>query len=384
MSGFVANRADQALPRADYEVAIVGGGLLGLAAAAELRRREPEVRAIVIEQGGIPSEEGATQYSPALHHAFFADEALRQRARRWRGELRALTEAFPRHGRIFEPVGMLSFEPDHVALAQAHPEEFEMLDCAAIRARWPLAEVFVDLSMDRLAAWDAGAGYAQAEALAYAYGMEAVRSGVDLCLNARAAWDRDGRLRLERLTINNRMELVVAGRTDLRARRIVVAAGAAGLALTEQHFGEVLPVEQCLLQYPRIDRDDAWPLDPAGRLPLPVLLDAGFALRPHHDGLVLVPPLLPPDPAGYVAVGGRFLGVPVGLRREHLSQISRALDRLPALSLPTLNPGRTPLNLRRAHEVLTPQGSPLELAVADTPHQVLLGGSATLSVGPNP
>ncbi|MBS0658493.1 MAG: FAD-binding oxidoreductase [Verrucomicrobia bacterium] len=384
MAGFVANRAELALPRSDYEVALVGGGLIGLAAAAELMRRAPQTRALIVEQGGIPSEEGATQYSPGLHHAFFDDAELRHRARRWREELHALTAAFPQHGRIFEPVGVLSFEPGHVELAQRHPEEFALLDRAEIRRRWPLAEVLVDLSVDRCAAWDEGAGFVHVEALAYAYGMQSVRAGADLCLNARAAWDRGGRLRLERLTVNNRMEVVVAGRTDLQAERLLIAAGAPGLALAEQHFGEVVPVEQCLMQYPRLDRDPAWPLAPNGRLALPVLLDAGFALRPHHDGLVIVPPLLPPDPAGYVATGGRFLGVPVGLRREHLSQISRALERLPALSLPTLNPGRTPWNLRRAHEVLTPQGRPVEHAIADTPHVVRLGGSAALALGPWP
>lgn len=382
MAGFVANRADLPLPRDQYDVAIVGGGLIGLAAAAGLMRREPEAAVVILEQGGIPSEEGATQYSPAIQHAFFAEPALRAQARRWREELTEITAANPRHGRIYDAVGVLSFEPEHIALAQEEPDELGLLNSAEVRARWPQAEVFLDLSAERVAAWDAGGGFGNAEALAYAFGMAAVRAGADLCLNARAAWDRDGRLRLERLTVNNRMELIVAGRDRLHAARIVLAAGAAGLALAEQHFGEVVPFEQCLMQYPRLDRDPSWPGAVEGQPPLPVLMDAGFTLRPHHDGCVLIPPLLPPDPHGYVPIGGRFLGVPVGLRREHLAQLSRALERLPALSLPTLNPGRTPQNLRRAHEVLTPHGAPLSVPIHDTPHRVLLGGNAAFALGP--
>lgn len=382
MAGFVANRAELPLPRDRYDVAIVGGGLLGLAAAADLVRREPAAAVVIVEQGGIPSEEGATQYSPAIQHAFFAEPALRAQARRWREELREISAAQPRHGRIFDAVGVLSFEPEHVALARDLPGEFELLRSAEVRTRWPQAEVFLDLSTERPAAWDAGGGFGNAEALAYAFGMAAVRGGADLCLNARAAWDRDGRLRLERLTVNNRMELIVAGRDRLQAERIVLAAGAGGLALAEQHFGEVLPFEQCLMQYPRLDRDRAWPVANEGQPPLPVLMDAGFTLRPHHDGIVLIPPLLPPDPHGYAPTGGKFLGVPVGLRREHLAQFSRALERLPALSLPTLNPGRTPQNLRRAHEVLPPHGAPVAVAIHDTSHRVLLGGSAAFALGP--
>lgn len=381
MAGFVANRADLALPRSEYDVAIIGGGLVGLAEAHRLRAQSPEASLLVVEQGGIPSEEGATQYSPAIQHAFFAKAEQRARARRWRGELLALSAAQRDHGTIFEPCGVLSFEPHHVALAEEHAGEFELLSADEIRARWPLAEVFLDLSAGRRAAWDSGGGYGNAEALAYCHGVAAVRAGADLCLNARATFDREGRLRLERLSVNNRMELYVEARTRLAARQLVLAAGAAGLHLAEQHLAEVLPFGHCLMQYPRLEHDDAWPLDARGRLALPVLMDAGFTLRPHHDGLVLVPPLLPPDPAGYEPPGGRFLGVPVGLRREHLAQFGAALERLPALSLPTLNPGRTPQNLRRAQEVLTPEGAPQRCAIHDSPHVALFGGASTFALG---
>ena len=47
---------------------------------------------------------------------------------------------------------------------------------------------------------------------------------------------------------------------------------------------------------------------------MPVLEHKGFTLRPQGEGLLVVPPPLSPDPAGYTPTGGNLMGVRTGLR----------------------------------------------------------------------
>ncbi len=364
---------------------LIGGGLIGLATAFALRQRYPEKSLLVVEQGGIPSEEGATQYSPAIHHHFFADESARARVDAWGVVLadpEAATGARIPIRNAFTPCGVLSRETAHLEIARSAPARFPLLSGSEVVARWPVVPLLLRCGSTDEFAFDPAGGCGNADAVALCFGQGAVRLGADLCLNARAAFNHEGELRLDRLVVNNRMQIEIAAQTRLRAARIVLAAGAATASLAEHQLGEVLPLARCFLQFPRIERDPALPLNAAGVLACPVLLDGGFAIRPHLDGALVIPPLLPPDPDGYEPVGGRFLGVPVGLRREHLLQFAARLDDLPALSRSTLNPGKTALNLRRMWEVLTPDGQPACLTLGETPHRAVVGGPAAFCLGP--
>ncbi len=381
----VYNRADQSIPDAHYDIAVIGGGLCGLAAAFQLRQREPESRLIIIEQDGIPSEEGATQYSPAIQHRFFSGSTLRERAARWRedlGRLEELTGAKVPFKNGFRPCGVYSREPAHLALAREHSAEFSLITFAELCREWPNVRHFLAAEEDAEVAHDPLGGCGNADAVALHFGYGAVALGADLCLNARAAFSAAGEVLLDRLTINNRMQVEVAQQTKIQAGRLVLAAGAATASLVENYLGETLPLPRYFTQFPRLGREAEFEIGEDGGLRIPVLFDQGFAIRPHHDGAIVIPPALPADPEGYAPTGGKFMGVQVGLRREHLLAFAAALPLLPALSRSTLNLGKTPQHLRRMWEVVAPGGVPAWLPIPDGPHGAIVGGANAFALGP--
>ena len=379
----VFNRADQDLPATEYDFLVVGAGLLGVLCAWHLRRCAPGASLLLIDQGGLPSEEGATHLSPAVHHHFFAAAEHRQAAAAWSETLRGLASVDDAEIRAaWQPLGYWSNAPEDLALAGDAGLERRIF--ADLCAAHPNAARLFSHPPGAPFALDPRGGCAHPEAVASHFARGAVRAGADLCLNSRAAFDGPGALRLERLSVNRRMEVFVERRSRVRGRRIIVAAGAWGAGMIEHQLGEAIPgAGRCYQQFPRIGRDPALVQCAEGDLlDLPVVRDGDFVLRPHRDGALLVPPWPAPDPEGYAPTGGRFLGVPVGLRRELLARLVARMDDFPALSWPTLNLGKTPAALRGAWDALPASGFPEWHRAGEHPVWWLAGGPHGFALGP--
>lgn len=370
------------LTESAYDLAVVGGGMLGLAAAFYLRQLRPEARLLIVESGGVPSEGGATHASSGIfHHADLAGEELARA--RWSGQvlrdLGAETGTRRPHDAPFRPVGWLRLDP----VTAPAPDHLELLPLQALAerltpAQWSNLKHLVDLSSVTAALYDPRGGYGSAESAALAYGYAAVRLGADLMLNTRVHLE-NGALTLERLDITARMEVVVARRERVRVAQVIVAAGARSPELLEE-AGVLLPgVGRAYRQFPRLEGSFGLRLE-AGRTALPVVSYQDLALRPRGEGLLICPPPLPPDPAGYRPQGARFLGVSVGLRRESLEALLERLEAIPALGWPSLNLGKTAADLQGAWEVIPPRRRPAALEAAPGVH-VLLGGEDGYRLG---
>lgn len=313
--GKVSTTPDRPPARERYDVAVLGAGVLGAACAALLRRWAPEQSLVLIEADGIPNEAAASVASPGLMPPPPQDPAAAAEVR-WARALMA--EALPRRP---EPnAGWLRLLPD------GRPPPQGARPFRGLLAN-PLAQALeraAGIVPERLAL-PADGGYLPPDALALALARQAVESGADLMLNTRARPEGVGgegwRLRLERLALDRRMTLGVRARQRIHAGALVVACGASGGEVAEAALDRPVSLPVAYRQYPRL-RLPSLP-GAAG----PVIELAGWRLRPSAAGAVLVPPPLPPDPAGYRPVEGRLTGVAVGLRRE---LIERLLDE-PAL-----------------------------------------------------
>jgi glycine/D-amino acid oxidase-like deaminating enzyme len=383
MSGSVLNRADLDLPRERYDLVVIGGGLLGLAAAFYHRKFAPTRSVLVVEQGGVPSEEGETHFSPAIHHQFFRDEEQRRRARWWSEILNhpenesGVSIAMKNS---FATVGYLTSNPAAIEMARTRADGLQRVRAADFRGT--MVERFFAFGPDTRLAFDPTGGCGNAEALALHFGFGAVALGVDLCLNARAAFDRSGDVRLDRLTLNNRMQVEIARQSRVHASTLIIAAGAATGPLIEHQLGELTPLRRYFAQFPRIDFEPPFQLRTDGTLEMPVVSAGDLTIRPHLDGALVVPASLPPDPDGYTPQGGRFMGVNVGLRKELITRFVSRMESIPALGLPSFNLGKAPRNLRGAWEALTPGGLPEFRRVAELDTYALVGGALGFSLGP--
>ncbi len=322
---------------------VIGGGLLGLITAFYLRKFAPERSVLLVEQGGIPSEEGETHYSPAIHHRFYRDEEQRRRARWWSGVLAqpeiesGVTIALKNS---FAPVSYLSSDPAAIKLATIGLDGLQPVRAGDYRGT--MVERFFAFAPDARLALDPAGGCGNAEALALHFGYGAVALGADLCLNARASFDREGHVRLDRLTINNRMEIEIARRSGVRGGTLIVAAGAATGPLIEHQLGELTPFRRYFAQFPRIDFEPPFPLRADGTLDCPVVSCGDITIRPHLDGAIVVPAPLPPDPDGYTPHGGRLMGVNVGLRKELITQFVGRMEAIPGARAAVLQFGQGP------------------------------------------
>ncbi len=380
-AGKVVNRAGLELPHTHYDIVIVGGGLLGLACAFYLRRLTPERKLLIVEADGIPSEEGATFVSPAVAHRAFEGEARRRAA--WAlsvlARLAEETGVARPHDVPFRNVGWARSLPEPVAVAGLETLPINtFLEKLAQESQTDLAEL-VNFEETNHVLYDPKGGYGSAEAAALHFGHGAVGRGADLLLNARASITGPNTIKLERLEFARDMQRKVVRTEVIEADTLLIAAGAWSAALIEDGLGEVLPVGRVYMQYPRVEADKRLVLE-AGRVMMPVSEHQGFTLRPQGEGLLVVPPTLPPDPAGYVPTGGNLMGVRTGLRRELLDALLAHADDLPLLEWDTLNLGKTVSKVRGAWEVLTESGYPEWRRVGETAY-VLLGGRDGFTLG---
>ena len=225
------------------------------------------------------------------------------------------------------------------------------------------------LPTDRVAA-TADGGYVRAEAAALAFGREAVRLGADLVLNTRARVIGSGELVLERLEIDRRGVLSVARRDRLQVGAVVVAAGSSGAALLEDALARPVLLPSAVRQYPRVLRRA--PTLPG--LAAPAIELEGWVLRPAPAGWLLVPPVLPPDPAGYEPPAGRLMGVTVGVRRELLELLLSTPVLEPLLASGRLDLGKAPRNVRSARQSVPADGRAVAWRPGPEPWWLLAGG----------
>ena len=378
-AGKVVNRAGLELPRTRYDTIIVGGGLLGLACAFYLRRFAPERTLLVIEADGVPSEEGATFVSPAVAHRTFEGEAGRRAA--WAlsilARLAEETGVTRPHDVPFRNVGWARSLSKPVEVAGLETLELNtFLEHLSQKGQTDIPQL-LNLEGTSHVLYDPKGGYGSAEAAALHFGFGAVGSGADLLLNARATLT-ESTIKLERLEFARDMQRKVVRTESVEADTLIVAAGAWSAALIEEGLGEVLRVGRVYTQYPRVEKDARLKLA-AGRVVMPVIEHQGFTLRPQGEGLLVVPPPLPPDPAGYVPTGGGLMGVRTGLRRELLDTLTAHADALPLLGWDTLNLGKTVSKVRGAWEVLTRSGHPEWRRVGEA--YALLGGRDGFTLG---
>ncbi len=379
MAGNVLNRAGLDLPQSHYDTLVIGGGLLGLACAFYLRALQPEASLLVVEQDGVPSEAGATFASPGVVAGGFEAAGVRRQAAWARRELEQLSEVTGvtrPHDVPLHPVGLLSLCEDETAATRPVESVLETLEAIQVRALRALVEV----AAFPYARLEPRGAYGSAEAAALHYGHGAVKRGADLLLNARALPLSEREFRVERLEFDRAMRRVVTRTERLSAGNVVVAAGALTVGFVEAALGALLPFKRAYRQYPRLEADERLPLKD-GRVDLPVVQVAGFFLRPQGEGLLVVPPALPPDPAGYEPTGAQLMGVRVGVRRELLELLMNQTESIPAFGWESLNLGKTVHKVRGAWDVLTPTGKPEWQRAEATNLYALVGGEHGFGLG---
>lgn len=342
-----------------FDIVVVGAGRMGAACALYLRQLAPHLSLLLVEEGGLPNEEGATILAPGVWTAFDVPRGQEAAAEWTREQLLSGIEKLEVESRPL--VELLRDGADTVptteALAHA-PEALALLDPQV----YPLARV------------DARALTYRPGQLALQAAQQAIRLGANLLLNTRAE-PGVGQVKLHRLTVTNTHQIVVHETRQVRARAVVVAAGAAGPVLIEHGVGLHTRHGRAYVQYPRLNLPTS--------AQTPVLRAGALTLRPQNDGLTLIPPIHHRDPQGYQPAGGQLTGVPTGLRREVLEDLVALMDGLPALSSDRLELGRSSADIAGAW-VSLPGGQPDTIPTAEQPAPglfLLLGGPRADTLG---
>ncbi|MBB5361524.1 FAD-dependent oxidoreductase [Deinococcus humi] len=364
--GQVWAHVGQSFTPQDYDVVVLGAGRMGSALAFYLRHLAPQLRLLLIEEGGLPNEDGATLLAPGVWTGWGVPED-RQSQATWTRE--QLETGF----------GNISFQarPLIELFAEGGPDRTPAADALA---PFPDALAMVDLEALPFARVDAQAATYRPGALALAAAQQAVKAGADLMLNARAhavlsPEGRGGRVAIERLSVTNTHQIVVHETHHLRAETLVLALGADGPHAAEHGLGRHTNHARAYRQTPR--------LNVPSNDKTPTLRVAGLTLRPQSDGFTLIPAVHHRDPHGYSPTGGHLTGVPTGLRRETLEDLVALMNALPPLGTEALGLGRSISDIPGAWLALPggqPGGLPLHQPLADGVH-LLLGGPQADTLG---
>lgn len=335
------------------DVVIVGAGVLGLAVAHTLLQHQPELRVLIIEQDGVPSEQGSTYLSPGI---MYRPENAAD-ASRYEQTLNTI-KTLPQQSntRLLSPCGYIRF--------QSHETPQSTPATTAI-STYPDAEqqrihTLLNTSNYPHAYHDPAGGYVHAEALALRYGRASVHQGATLMLNSRVI--NLNPLTIERLEFDRMMQRVVIATERVTCEQLVLAAGVNNSALLEESYGFLDGMKRSYRQFLRIETDAHLHVH-ANKLSMPVLELAGVVLRAQGEGVLVSMPLLPADPEGYVPQGGKLLGVPVGVRREYLEYLLQYEHALPFVAWSSLNLGKTLNNVRSGWDVHTTNGATTYLQV---------------------
>jgi glycine/D-amino acid oxidase-like deaminating enzyme len=332
-AGQVWAHVGQSFSETEYDIVVIGAGRMGAACALYLRQLMPGSKLLLVEQGGLPNEDGATILAAGVWTVQDipeeeSDQLWKARADWTRAQLAA------QDGIQFQMRPLLSLYaqdldtqegPGRVATAEAlaaYPGSLALLDANIL----PFAEP------------DPTAATYRPGALAAAQAGAAVRAGADLMLNT-GAHPIPGGVRLDRLTVTNTHQIVTHETHTIRAGFVVVAAGAEGPELLEQGLGIHTTHARAYRQTPRLNAPSEG--GSGGADLSPVLRVNGLTLRPQNGGYTLYPRTHHRDPHGYAPTGGRLTGVPVGLRRETLEDLVGLMDALPVLGTEALETGRS-------------------------------------------
>ncbi|GAA4008295.1 FAD-dependent oxidoreductase [Deinococcus rubellus] len=356
----------QAFTPTPYDVVVLGAGRMGTLAAHFLMLRWPDLRLLLLDQGGLPNEEGATILAPGIWSGLGVPGEKRGQAdftrRLITGELSGAEGGLGLSGPNDAPTlprGLVELLPEAAAgsvavstLGNLPPGLFDPVLLPYARLH-PDALTFSPASLTTRAA------------------QSAVRAGADLMLNVEARPTPTG-VELRRLSVTNTHRIVVHETHQLEASQVIVAAGAGGPALAENTLGTVTHHARAYRQGPRLNL----PTSDA----TPIIRAAGLTLRPHAGGFTVIPPIHHRDPHGYLPTGGRLSGVPVGLRRETLEDVLSALDALPALGTEALELGRSVSDVPGTWLALPEGGWPCYQLLSER-HWLLLGGERADAVG---
>lgn len=354
-AGQVWAHVGQAFTESEYDLLVVGAGRMGAALALYLRQLVPEHSLLLVEEGGLPNEEGATILAPGVWTALDLTPEQREAARWTREQLAAFGDI------QFQPRPLLDLgtgEEATEAVLAGHPKALALIDPAAL----PTARL------------DPEAATYRPGSVALKAAQSAIGAGAHLMLNARIRLVPGG-AELERLTVTNTHQVVVHETRRVRASVTLVAAGAAGPGLVEHGLGVHTRHARAYVQYPRLECPS---LDTT-----PVLRAGGLTLRPQTGGFTLVPPIHHRDPHGYQPGGGHLTGVPTGLRRETLEDLVERMEAVPALATGALVLGKSSADIPGAWVAL-PGGkvdaAPLHEEVSPGVH-LLLGGPQADTLG---
>ncbi len=364
--GNVYAHVGQAFTPTPYDVVVLGAGRMGALAAHFLLWSRPDLKLLLLDQGGLPNEEGATILAPGVWTELGVPEAKRDQAELTR---RLIT------GELSEGEGGLGLSGPHDAptlkrgLVDLLPQAAEGSVLVGEMANLPPG--LFDPALLPYARLYPDALTYSAASLTTRAAQSAVRAGADLMLNVEARPTPSG-VELRRLSVTNTHNIVVHETHGLEAAQVIVAAGAEGPMLAEQALGTVTHHARAYRQVPRLNL----PTEGA----TPVIRAAGLTLRPHAGGYTLIPPIHHRDPHGYAPTGGRLSGVPVGLRRETLEDVLAAMDALPALGTGALELGRSVGDVPGAWLALPEGGWPCYQQLSER-HWLLLGGERADVVG---
>lgn len=358
-AGQVWAHVGQPFTPAGWDVLVLGAGRMGTAVTLFLRDLRPEWRVLLVEEGGLPNEDGATILAPGLWTLTHLPDAQHDAARWTLNRLRDLLgdDLQARLYLTLHDGPTPGTQPTRDLLA-AHPQSLALIDPDLL----PQAETHE-------------AHLYRPGTLAQTAAQSAIRRGTDLMLNTRATPHPGGRVTLDRLTVTNTHAVVTHETHTLHAPLIVLATGAHAPAQAEHHLGLHTRHARAYRQTPHLDA----PSTPDA----PVLHARGLTLRPQHGAYTLIPTIHHRDPHGYTPQGGHLTGVPTGLRRETLEDLVSALEVLPALGTDALETGRSLADVPGAWLALPhgdPAGLPWHGEVAPGVH-LLLGGPQADTLG---
>ena len=339
---------------------VLGAGRMGSLAAHVLMHRRPDLKLLLLDQGGLPNEEGATILAPGIWTLLDVPEERLEQAEWSRrlivGELSA------------EEGGLGAGGPNDAPTVQRGLVE---LFSDARDGSVPVNEVadlpadLVDSTLLPYARLHPALTYSAA-ALTTRAAQSAVRAGADLMLNVEARPTASG-VHLSRLSVTNTHRIIVHETHQVEAGQVIVAVGAAGPALVEDALGLLTHHARAYRQLPRLN------VEASERTP--IIRACGLTLRPHAGGFTIIPPIHHRDPHGYAPIGGKLSGVPVGLRRETLEDVLAAMEALPALATGALELGRSLVDVPGAWLAMPQGGWPMYQPLTER-HWLLLGGRA--------
>ncbi len=384
-AGQVWAHVGQPFTAGSYDVIVLGAGRMGASLAYYLRQLWPKLRLLLVEEGGLPNEEGATILAAGIWSLLDLPPHKHQQANWVRAQLeqiqlgltRLTSLANPKHSN-FHGIGLrnstlLSFfsTPEPQAISTTATSTTAALNQFPEIAAWIDPQVLPSVQT-------AEAMLYRPASLALTLTEWAIKMGADLMLNTRAILV-DGGVMLERLTITNTHQIVTHETHHLRAGQIIVALGAGGPEQLEQDLGIYTAHAKAYQQFPRLNV----PTTDATTDATPVLRAYGLTLRPQHGGFSLISAIHHRDPYGYVPMGGRLTGVPTGLRRETLEDLVAAMDGLPLLATASLQLGRSLSDIAGAW-VSLPEGKADGLPLWERVNQgmyLLLGGPKADTLG---